>query len=203
MYNIIRLIFTFVVFFFIGFCAYSIIRPLWAHEATVEEAPLNCDKIDLGTYDYTHVSTNRPTRNNNPGNIRKTGRDYYGETSNDPAFESFAAPEWGYAAMFDLLDRLYTGLTLSEAIYKWAPPVENDTERYVKFVAKKTGYDRNVTLDPSYIPEEHPGVGQPEYEDLMESLDDIMHRDYLRVYSVSNKGWRTIKPSKLISWVSG
>jgi hypothetical protein len=45
--------------------------------------------------------------------------------------------------MFDLLDRLYTGLTLSEAIYKWAPPSENDTERYVKFVAKKTGYDRN------------------------------------------------------------
>lgn len=143
MFNIIRAIFTFVVFFFIGFCAYSIIRPLWAHEATVEEAPLNCDEIDLGTYDYTHVSTNRPTRNNNPGNIRKTGKDYYGETSNDPAFESFAAPEWGYAAMFDLLDRLYTGLTLSEAIYKWAPPVENDTERYVKFVAKKTGYDRN------------------------------------------------------------
>jgi hypothetical protein len=46
-----------------------------------------------------------------------------------------------------------------------------------------TQTDRNVTLDPSYIPEEHPGVGQPEYEDLMESLDDIMHRDYLRVYS--------------------
>ena len=65
-----------------------------------------------------------------------------------------------------------------------------------------TQTDRNVTLDPSYIPEEHPGVGQPEYEDLMESLDDIMHRDYLRVYSVSNQGWRTIKPSKLNSWVS-
>lgn len=65
-----------------------------------------------------------------------------------------------------------------------------------------TQTDRNVTLDPSYIPEEHPGVGQPEYEDLMESLDDIMHRDYLRVYSVSNQGWRTIKPSKLISWFS-
>ena len=65
-----------------------------------------------------------------------------------------------------------------------------------------TQTDRNVTLDPSYIPEEHPGVGQPEYEDLMESLDDIMHRDYLRVYSISNQGWRTIKPSKLISWIS-
>jgi hypothetical protein len=65
-----------------------------------------------------------------------------------------------------------------------------------------TQTNRNVTLDPSYIPEEHPGVGQPEYEDLMESLDDIMHRDYLRVYSVSNQGWRTIKPSKLISWIS-
>ena len=108
-----------------------------------EAHEFDCTEVDFGTYDYTHVSTNRPTRNNNPGNIRKTGVTYYGETSNDPAFESFAAPEWGYAAMFDLLDRLYTGLSLSEAIYKWAPPSENDTERYVKFVAKKTGYDRN------------------------------------------------------------
>jgi len=108
-----------------------------------EAHELDCNLVSFGEYDYTHVSTNLPTRNNNPGNIRKTKVTYFGETTNESGFESFAAPEWGYAAMFDLLDRLYTGLTLSEAIYKWAPPVENDTEKYVRFVAKKTGYDRN------------------------------------------------------------
>lgn len=134
----IRLVLTLFVFTIVTVSIYAIIiaPKTEAHE-------LDCTEVDFGTYDYTHVSTNRPTRNNNPGNIRKTGVTYYGETSNDPAFESFAAPEWGYAAMFDLLDRLYTGLSLSEAIYKWAPPSENDTERYVKFVAKKTGYDRD------------------------------------------------------------
>ena len=113
----------------------------YAYNSFAEE--LDCNQVNLGEYDYTDVSTNRPTRNNNPGNIRKTKRNYYGETSNDPAFESFATPEWGYAAMFDLLDRLYSGLTLSEAIYKWAPPSENNTERYVNFVSDNTGYDRD------------------------------------------------------------
>jgi hypothetical protein len=120
----------------------SFIAGFWAYSAFADET-LDCNEVSFGEYDYTDISTNLPTRNNNPGNIRKTKVTYYGETTNESGFESFAAPEWGYAAMFDLLDRLYSGLSLSEAIYKWAPPVENDTERYVRFVAKKTGYDRN------------------------------------------------------------
>lgn len=67
--------------------------------------------------------------------------------------------------------------------------------------ADGTQTNRKVTLDPNYIPEEHPGVGQTEYDDLLESFDTIMDKDYLRVYSVTNQGWRTIKPSKLISWI--
>ena len=45
--------------------------------------------------------------------------------------------------MFDLLYRLYSGLTLKEAIYKWAPPSENDSERYVKFVSGEVGVNPN------------------------------------------------------------
>jgi len=69
--------------------------------------------------------------------------------------------------------------------------------------ADGTQTNRKITLDPDYIPEEHPGVGLTEYDDLMESFDTIMDKDYIRVYSVTDQGWRTIKPSKLISWVSG
>ena len=69
--------------------------------------------------------------------------------------------------------------------------------------ADGTQTNRKMTLDPNYIPEEHPGVGLTEYDDLLESFDTIMDKDYLRVYSVTDQGWRTIKPSKLISWVSG
>jgi len=69
--------------------------------------------------------------------------------------------------------------------------------------ADGTQTNRKMTLDPNYIPEEHPGVGLTEYDDLLESFDAIMDKDYIRVYSVTDQGWRTIKPSKLISWVSG
>jgi hypothetical protein len=69
--------------------------------------------------------------------------------------------------------------------------------------ADGTQTNRKVTLDPDYIPEEHPGVGLTEYDNLLESFDTIMDKDYIRVYSVTDQGWRTIKPSKLISWITG
>lgn len=69
--------------------------------------------------------------------------------------------------------------------------------------ADGTQTNRKMTLDPNYIPAEHPGVGLTEYDDLLESFDTIMDKDYIRVYSVTDQGWRTIKPSKLISWIGG
>jgi len=61
--------------------------------------------------------------------------------------------------------------------------------------ADGTQTNRKVTLDPNYIPEER------SVDDLMESLEVIMEKDYIRVYSVTDQGWRTIKPTKLISWI--
>jgi hypothetical protein len=48
--------------------------------------------------------------------------------------------------------------------------------------ADGTQTNRKVTLDPDYIPEEHPGVGLTEYDNLLESFDTIMDKDYIRVY---------------------
>ncbi|OUV20460.1 MAG: hypothetical protein CBC55_09035 [Gammaproteobacteria bacterium TMED95] len=67
--------------------------------------------------------------------------------------------------------------------------------------ADGTQTNRKVTLSPDWIPSDQPGVQQPEYEDLLENKDAIMDKDYLRVYSATDQGWRTIKPSKLISWI--
>ena len=69
--------------------------------------------------------------------------------------------------------------------------------------ADGTQTNRKITLSPTWIPDDQPGVQQPEYEGLMESLDTILDQDYLRVYSITDQGWRTIKPSKLISWGIG
>lgn len=101
-----------------------------------------CNQVYMEDLYYTEKSTNLPTRNNNPGNIRRTGRKYFGETSKGRKYESFYHPSWGYAAMFDLLNRKYNGLTIKEAIEKWAPESDgNDTVKYIKFVAEKTGFD--------------------------------------------------------------
>ena len=161
----------------------SFIAGFWAYNAFADET-LDCNEVSFGEYDYTAISTNLPTRNNNPGNIRKTKVTYYGETTNESGFESFAAPEWGYAAMFDLLDRLYTGLTLSEAIHKWAPPVENDTQRYIDFVAGSTDLHEDkfvIDVDDNRI------IGVAKYMSILEGMKGFSDDDVTLGYMVWEK----------------
>lgn len=85
----------------------------------------------------------RGLRNNNPGNIRLGKFHYLGEKeqSSDPAFRQFKSIEWGYRAMFVLL-RTYVVKhkcsTLRQIINRYAPPVENHTDRYLQYVVRAT-----------------------------------------------------------------
>lgn len=95
----------------------------------------------------------RAERNHNPGNIRRCGVRYRGERrpSCDPAFKEFESDEWGYRAMFVLFEsyrRRYSIDTLRAIVTRWAPPLENDTEEYVRFVAERAGIDADATLPP-------------------------------------------------------
>lgn len=92
-------------------------------------------------------------RSNNPGNMRdvKTG-----------VFRQFATPEEGLAAMANDLTAKVTGKsgvmkskygegykpTLQNVIETWAPPSENDTQKYVNFVAEQSGLSPTQTLSP-------------------------------------------------------
>lgn len=95
----------------------------------------------------------RGLRNCNPGNIRRSGTcRYRGEKSaiTDPEFREFAAMEWGYRALFTLLHtyRVRYGLTtLAAFIARWAPPSENSTDAYLRFVAERTGIGADAPLD--------------------------------------------------------
>ena len=94
----------------------------------------------------------RGLRNNNPGNIRLSAMRYRGEVvpSADIAFKQFETMAWGYRAIFMLLDtyRVKHGLTtLRGMIGRYAPPCENDTGRYLAFVAYRSGVDPDVVLD--------------------------------------------------------
>lgn len=97
------------------------------------------------------AKTPRGIRNNNPLAIRK-GNNWLGERhpQSDPAFEEFESIEYGLRAAFILLRNYITGGgtgrvhhdTIDKIIRRWAPEVENATERYIDYVSHITGISR-------------------------------------------------------------
>lgn len=90
---------------------------------------------------------NRGLRNNNPLNIRK-GQHWIGESLNqtDKDFVVFIDMVYGVRAAFVILHTYmesYHINTVRMIIQRWAPPVENETDRYIAFVCDRL----NVTPD--------------------------------------------------------
>lgn len=86
----------------------------------------------------------RGLRNNNPGNIRKNNIVYQGEVvpSKDEAFKQFTTMAYGYRAMFTVLhtyQRKYGISTISDAIIRYAPAIENHTTAYIDAVSEWSG----------------------------------------------------------------
>lgn len=91
----------------------------------------------------TGVKLPRGLRNNNPLNIRK-GCSWIGlrDFPTDKEFCEFKTMAYGYRAAFITLRTYYSKhncRTLREIINRWAPPSENDTEKYLDIVLMKTG----------------------------------------------------------------
>lgn len=93
-------------------------------------------------------ASNIPDRHNNPGNLRPVGGD---------GFRRFASEEEGWAAMEKQLELYYTGRsaaaghkklqTLRDIISTYAPPTENDTEKYISTVAGWMGVQPEQRLN--------------------------------------------------------
>lgn len=102
----------------------------------------------------------RGIRNNNPGNIRKTGTRWQGmkpdAEQTDASFIVFLLPEWGIRAIARILNTYNKqGVsTIRGIIGRWAPPVENDTGAYVNAVSKAVGIapDAPVNLSVHMVP---------------------------------------------------
>ncbi|MGE0717607.1 MAG: structural protein [Alphaproteobacteria bacterium] len=95
----------------------------------------------------------RGIRNNNPGNIDRTGTQWQGmaaDQSGDRRFIVFETPEWGIRAIVRVL-RSYRdkhGLkTVRGIISRWAPPAENPTHLYIAFVTDRLGVDPDDPID--------------------------------------------------------
>lgn len=90
----------------------------------------------------------RGERNNNPLNL--TGNSWQGQTGTDGRFAQFDTPEAGRAAAEANLiayNRKHGLNTVEGIVGRWAPPSENDTGAYAKFVADKMGVDPKAPID--------------------------------------------------------
>lgn len=99
----------------------------------------------------------RGIRNNNPGNIRHANGTKWAGSSpqqTDPNFVQFTSPEFGIRAIAKVLTS-YLGKgvnTIEKMVARWAPSSENDTESYIRQVAKTTGIQRNEPVTAKDFP---------------------------------------------------
>lgn len=94
----------------------------------------------------------RGLKNNNPLNMRHDKDIWKGEVKpgTDPAFKQFRTMAWGYRAAFRLLynyQRFHGCRTLADFIRRWAPPSENDTDAYIRIVARRSGLHGDSLVD--------------------------------------------------------
>lgn len=94
----------------------------------------------------------RGYRNNNPCNIRCSKDKWDGEVipSQDKAFKQFKTMSYGFRAVFKLLHNYNTRSncrTLTQMINRFAPPVENHTDVYIKRVADSSHIDPNSPIN--------------------------------------------------------
>lgn len=85
-------------------------------------------------------------RQNNPGNLVYIGQAgaVMGERGK-AKFASYAAGEAELVRQVKL--DASRGLTVEQFIYKYAPPFENDTEKYIRDLEQEMGISRGQTLD--------------------------------------------------------
>lgn len=100
-------------------------------------------------------------RNNNPGNIEDGpfAAKQPGYIEDAGRFAAFRTIEEGNAARANLMFESpnYKDLTLAEAISRYAPPTENDTNGYISSIEKSTGISRDTKMS-DLTPEQRQAV---------------------------------------------
>ena len=93
-------------------------------------------------------TASRSWANNNPGNIEfGSFSKRFGAIGTDGRFAIFPTVEAGFEAQKGLLKgQNYRDLSLRQAIYRWAPPSENNSDLYARTVAQRAGIDQNTLI---------------------------------------------------------
>ena len=88
----------------------------------------------------------RGIRNNNPLNIRRNPKNRWQglrKVQTDKSFCQFTEMKWGLRAAIRLMENyIRQGLqTPRQIIGRWAPPSENDTQKYVEHACQRAGLE--------------------------------------------------------------
>ena len=97
---------------------------------------------------YSWIGGTRAWRNNNPGNIRAGDfASRHGSVGTAGGFAVFPDYDHGFSALVALLQTTtYKKLSIEQAINRYAPPIENDTDVYIASVEKQIGVTRNTIM---------------------------------------------------------
>ena len=87
-----------------------------------------------------------PTRDNNPGDLRHSPHSFH--SAGDPnGIGTIDSPADGWSDLERQLQLFSSrGLTLQQAIYEFAPPEENDSAQYLKYVCDGLGLPATATV---------------------------------------------------------
>lgn len=101
------------------------------------------------------VPGSRAQRNHNPGNVNfGTFAQSHGAVhADDKGYAVFPSEQAGFAALAELLRLHYSGMTLRQALLRYAPPKgdprgDNDSEAYLYNVTAWTGIQADSVIDP-------------------------------------------------------
>lgn len=86
---------------------------------------------------------------NNPGNIRATDIPWEGKGTPQNGFETFATPQAGANAQFKNFAsyvQANPNITVAQAIAKWSPPNENNTNGVIRSISEATGINPGMPL---------------------------------------------------------
>ncbi len=102
---------------------------------------------DTGGAEFSFEGGNRPWRNQNPGNV-KQGKisKSNGSIGTAGGFAVFPDYQSGHNALIETLRITYANKDIPELMKGYAPPFENDTPAYVRFIRKQTGVSGNKKI---------------------------------------------------------
>jgi hypothetical protein len=115
---------------------------------------------------FQFVGGKRTWRNQNPGNmvVGKVSR-RNGLIGTAGGFAVFPSYEVGHAALLDLLKNEMGNLSLERMMSRFAPPHENETERYLRFLLKRIGVaDRKRKIS---------SLSKEEFERLWQAIEKM------------------------------